>query len=81
MLETERRAVEKLQRELGSQLLEFLNSADVIEIVLNADGGLWVERLGEPMVLAGAMTASNAEAIITTVAAMLRAYPGNNTVE
>jgi len=72
MLETERRAVEKLQRELGSQLLEFLNSADVIEIVLNADGGLWVERLGQPMLWTGTMAPANAEAIISTVAAMLR---------
>jgi len=43
-----------------------------VEIVLNADGFLWQERLGEPMRLIGNMTASHAEAAIRTIAACLQ---------
>lgn len=62
---------EKLSRELGTQILGYLSEPNVIEIMLNPDGKLWVERLGEPMLLVGEMSAPKAEAMIGTVANFL----------
>ena len=63
---------EKLRRELGPQICGFLAEPHVIEIMLNPDGALWVERLGQPMERVGSMEANKAEALIGTVAASLR---------
>lgn len=70
--EQERRIAEKLRRELGREICAFLEAPDVIEIMLNSDGRLWVERLGKTMELFGVMTAHQAEAIMTTVASVYR---------
>lgn len=70
--EHERRIAEKLKRELGPMVCGFLADPTVIEIMLNPDGTLWVERLGEPMECAGAMPASQAEALMGTVASTLK---------
>jgi P-type conjugative transfer ATPase TrbB len=63
---------EKLRRELGPVICGFLAEPLVIEIMLNPDGQLWVERLGSPMEPAGIMTAIQAEALMATVASTLR---------
>ena len=39
---------DKLSRELGPEVCACLSDASVIEILLNADGTLWVERGGRP---------------------------------
>jgi type IV secretion system protein VirB11 len=39
--------------------------------VLNPDGKLWVEKLGEDMQVVGAMASSNAEALMATIASSL----------
>src|SRR4051794_40940369 len=70
--ERARRVHEKLRRELGAQVCSFLESSDVVEVMLNSDGGLWVERLGQPMERAGTMSASQAESLMATVASTLR---------
>jgi type IV secretion system protein TrbB len=62
------RAKEKLLRDLGQTFMDAFNDARTVEIMLNADGCLWQERLGEPMTLLGQMRASQAEAVIKTVA-------------
>ena len=48
-----------------------LDDPAVVEVVLNPDGRIWVERLGEPMVAAGNMSAPNAASLLGTVAASL----------
>ena len=48
-----------------------LSDDSVIEIMLNPDGALWIERLGVGMERAGRMPPGQAEAAIATVAAML----------
>lgn len=63
---------EKLRRELGPQICGFLVEPNVIEIMLNPDGSLWVERLGHKMQEVGRLSAYQAEALIGTVAAALR---------
>jgi type IV secretion system protein VirB11 len=67
--EMQRRLQEKLTRELGAVVRAALADPGVIEIMLNADGCLWIERTGEEMSAAGAMNAAAAEQLIATVAA------------
>ncbi|MEO8626820.1 MAG: P-type conjugative transfer ATPase TrbB [Betaproteobacteria bacterium] len=62
------RAKEKLKRDLGDLLLGALNDPLTVEIMVNADGRLWQERLGERMRCIGTMRASQAEAAIKTIA-------------
>lgn len=62
------RAIEKLKRELGRELLDVLREPDVIEIVMNPDSQIWVERLGQPMLPMMKMRPSLGRAIIETVA-------------
>ncbi len=68
---TQIRGHEKLRRECGELFLKALEDRQTIELLLNADGKLWQEKLGEKLVVIGAMTASQGEAIIRTVAASL----------
>ncbi|MGC4252921.1 MAG: P-type conjugative transfer ATPase TrbB [Sphingobium sp.] len=68
----ERRIGEKLRRELGPTICGLLEDPTVIEIMLNPDGRLWVEKLGEPMARIGVMSASQAESLMGTVASTLR---------
>ncbi len=69
--ETSRRNKEKLRRELGPLVRGWLDDPTVIEIMLNPDGSLWVERLGEPMLRAGELSSSAALSAIGTVASYL----------
>lgn len=62
------RAKKKLERDMGPELLSILNDPKTVEIMLNADGKLWLERLGEPMACIGTLRVAKAQAIIETVA-------------
>ena len=62
------RAKEKLRRDLGPVIELALADPKTVEIMLNADGKLWQERLGEKMRCIGTMSASRAEAVIKTIA-------------
>ena len=60
---------ERLKRELGSAVLAALDDTDVIEIILNPDGRLWLESHGKGMHPTGiTMSAIQAERLIGTVA-------------
>lgn len=65
------RVKEKLQRELGQTITQLLTEKDVVEIMLNPDGKLWVERLGQEMQPVGEMVASQAESLMATVASTI----------
>ncbi|WP_284948045.1 P-type conjugative transfer ATPase TrbB [Acidisoma cladoniae] len=67
-----RRMAEKLRRELGPQICGFLDDPDIIEIMLNPDGTLWIDRLGGEMEQVGTMSAMQAEGLMGTVASTLR---------
>jgi P-type conjugative transfer ATPase TrbB len=69
--EFERRTRDKLSRDFGSLLSGALDDPRTIEVLLNPDGRLWQERLGESMRCIGSMDAPRAEAIIKTVASHL----------
>ena len=62
------RAKRKLERDMGPELLAALNDPKTVEIIFNADGKLWQERLGEPMKCIGTMRVAQAQAIIETIA-------------
>jgi type IV secretion system protein VirB11 len=62
------RAKIKLRRDLGGLIESSLNDPKTVEIMLNADGKLWLERLGETMRCIGSITEARAESIIKTVA-------------
>jgi len=64
----EDRAKQKLERDMGPLLMAALNDPKTVEIMLNADGKLWQERLGEKMVCIGKLRPAQAEAIIKTIA-------------
>jgi len=70
--EQQHRLHEKLRRELGPAVLAALEDPDVTEVMLNPDGGLWVESQRQGMRDTGRqMPAMQAENLIGTVAAML----------
>eukprot|EP00913_Durusdinium_trenchii_P017558 g16499.t1 len=66
------RLVRKLQDALGDQLCVALDDATVVEIMLNPDGKLFIERLGHGVAPAGAMSAATAEIVIGSVAHALQ---------
>ena len=65
------RRLEKLRRDFGPVFLAALNDPQTIEILLNADGTLWQEKLGGQMEPIGHMSATRAEAVLRTIAACL----------
>ncbi|MBB3302839.1 type IV secretion system protein VirB11 [Rhizobium sp. BK077] len=66
------RLVRKLQEALGDQLCVALDDATVVEIMLNPDGKLFIERLGHGVAPAGEMSSAAAEMVIGTVAHALQ---------
>lgn len=69
---SEERIHEKLRRDLGSTFINALQDPATIEIMLNADGVLWQEKLGQRMVKIGTMDSSKAEAAMRTIASVLK---------
>lgn len=66
--ESERRLIANLRDALGDVIVAALNDLAVVEVMLNPDGKLFVERIGEGIRPAGDMNAHDAEAVIGRVA-------------
>ena len=66
------RLIEKLKRELGSVIVSALEDPNVIEVMLNPDGSLWVVKFGVGKKRVGEVPASRAESIVSTVAAYMQ---------
>src|SRR4051812_34726114 len=63
---------DKLSRECGPAVVGALADPSVVEVLLNADGQLWIDKHGEGLVPAGAnMASSAAESMLMTCAAIL----------
>ena len=60
------RAKKKLERDMGPELLAALNDPKTVEIMLNADGKVWQEKLGEPMQCIGTLRFAQAQSMIET---------------
>ncbi len=68
---TQLRLIQKIERELGSTAMNALRDPEVIEIMLNSDGSLWVEKHGQAMSCVGSISDTNARALLGTVASYL----------
>lgn len=68
--ECARRLERKLTHALGEVTLAALADPSVIEVMLNPDGGIWIERAGCAMERAAEMEAVRAESLLGTLAAM-----------
>ena len=66
------RLVRKLQEALGDQICVALDDANVVEIMLNPDGRLFIERLGHGIAAVGEMSSAAAEIVIGSVAHALQ---------
>jgi len=66
------RLVRKLQDALGDQICVALDDTSVVEIMLNPDGRLFIERLGHGIAAFGEMTSAAAEIVIGSVAHALQ---------
>ena len=78
------RLSEKLRRELGPAVLQALSDPDIVEIILNPDGKIWLESHSRGMSeTESSMRPAQAENLIGTVAAALNAVvnPQNPIVE
>ncbi len=69
--EQARRLAETMKRQLGA-FCGLLAEPDLVELMLNADGTIWADRLGQGMSPAGSLPAASAESFIGTVASTLR---------
>jgi type IV secretion system protein VirB11 len=66
------RRTRMLRTALGPAIATYLEDADVVEVLLNPDGALWVDRLGSGRSASGiTISAQDAERIIRLVAAQV----------
>ena len=66
--ESKQRIKDKLRREAGEHVVRALDCDEVIEILLNPDGSLWIECLNQSMNRVATMHSEVAESLIATVA-------------
>lgn len=66
--EARRRLVNNLRTSLGPTIVSALDDPLVVEVMLNPDGQLFIERIGSGMELAGRMERHDAEGVIGKVA-------------
>jgi type IV secretion system protein VirB11 len=60
-----------LTHNLGTTIMEALRDPEVIEIMVNPDQTLWIERLGQDMALCGTLAPAQSRLIISLVASAL----------
>jgi Flp pilus assembly CpaF family ATPase len=58
----------KLERDCGPAFMAAMHDPQTVEVMLNADGRLWQERLGHGMALIGEIRSIQAQAILKSVA-------------
>ena len=66
-----RRNLEKLRREMGDDIRRAMDDPTVIEIMLNPDGRVWIDKIGSGMEFLCYMSAVQALQMLGTVAHML----------
>lgn len=64
---------ERLKFDLGAQILSYLEDDDVIEIMVNPDSSIWIEKHNQDMKEVGKLTPEKTMMIINTVAYSLNA--------
>ncbi|HDX8141761.1 TPA: Flp pilus assembly complex ATPase component TadA [Campylobacter fetus subsp. venerealis] len=71
MTEFQERIITKIRREFGNEILDIFNDDKTIEIMLNSDAKLWIEKLDSDMECWGKFPESKAKSIISSVASFL----------
>ena len=66
-LEAQKRLEIKIERELGPEVNKALADPKVVEIMVNPDGNIWIERSGK-ITTVGKKTPSTCESVIRTIA-------------
>lgn len=66
------RLLKSIESNLGPEVIAALSDETVIEIMLNPDGRLWLERFGEGMALIGNISPEKAENAISFIASILK---------
>ena len=70
--ESTRRLRASLREALGGVICAALEDSAVVEIMLNPNGNLFIERVGQGIATAGRMTSHDAETVIGKVAHALK---------
>lgn len=71
-IERDTRLRERLERNFGPFVMQALNDDKVVEVMLNADGRIWLDVAGQGMVDTGqTMSANSAESMLSVSASML----------
>lgn len=66
-----KRNLDKLRREMGTQVSAAMEDPQIIEVMLNPSGDVWVDRLGSGMERIGTMNETAATQMLGTIAHML----------
>lgn len=69
--EARERQMEALRRSFGPQVMACFKDTSIVEIMLNSDGSLWIDRMGEGMSRIGEMTPVQAMACVQAAAALI----------
>lgn len=72
MSELDQRIKEKIERELSPLVCNLFKDPKVVDIMLNPDGKLWVDRIGQDMEHIGNIKPAQAEALISTIASFYK---------
>jgi len=64
---------------LGADIIDALKDEDVIEIMLNPDGRLWIEKFGRPMTMISMVTPAQADLAISLIASALKVVATRET--
>lgn len=75
----EDRLLRSLKHSLGPTIMTALEAPDVVEILVNSDGCLWVDRFGQGMERAGVMNPVDASRVISLVASALEQTVGRDS--
>lgn len=66
--ESRRRLYEKLYRDLGDKIIQFLQDKDINEVMLNPDGKLWIDSASEGLLHISNLNRAQAFSIINDIA-------------
>lgn len=66
-----KRLLANLEYNLGTVIMHALRDPEVVEIILNSDGKIWIERLGKKMEVAGHMEPAQGKLVISLIASSL----------
>lgn len=76
--ESQRRLLLGLQDALGATITKALHDPNVVEVMLNPDGNLFIERAGQGIAAAGHLPAHDVETVIGKVAHALKTEVGQD---